>query len=252
MSLLWRTAVRRTAAWEPRNSVEHIHPSEMENDYHTPLQREHVSRMADSIKQHGYSPERHGQLGLNVTDEGENIYHHTSGTDTHPDDAHPHEHLLKALQETGHGDVPVHVHDQSSTEEHPAPEYYHGTTVEDLERIHPNHGNSGNFGQGTHARGYAYATGKNSAWNYAEKAADNQEGVPHVYKVSPRGPVEEDPHWENGNNRGNNLDDVRSKHGFDTQGEEEMPQHLQNYYHDRIHGEEGEDHGYGEDEGGDW
>lgn len=33
MSLLWRTAVRRTAAWEPRDSEEHIHPSELEGDW---------------------------------------------------------------------------------------------------------------------------------------------------------------------------------------------------------------------------
>lgn len=241
MSLLWSAAIRRTAAWAPANSVEHIHPSELENDYYAPIQHHHVERLAGSIRQHGYSPERHGQLGLNVTDHGENIYHHADGSETDPEDHHHHEHLLKALQHVDHGEVPVHVHDQRSDEGgDPAPKYYHGTTVEDLERVHPNHGFSGNFGRGTHEPGYAYATSRHTAETYADRATDAYGGRSHVYEVSPRGPVEKDPERDaHGNLRGNYQDDVRSRHGFDVVGEEDLG-----------HEEEPEDE-YG-DEGEDW
>lgn len=241
MSLLWKDAVahqmRRTAAWEPADSEENIHPSELENDYYAPIHAHHVERLAGSIRQHGYDPGRHGQLGLNITDHGENIYHHASGTESPPDHEHPHEQLLKALHETGHGEVPVHIHDQRSDEDgEPAPRYYHGTTVSDLERVHPNYGTRGNFGNnlGIHEPGYAYATSRSSAEHYADMAALTHGGRAHVYEVSPRGPVEKDPQYDqHGNHRGNNADDIRSKHGFDVVGEEDL-----GHDHDEDEGEE--------------
>lgn len=244
MTLVW-SEIMKLGQWQPEESEEHIHPSDLEGEYEMRdhLNRGHVHRLQESIATHGYSPERHGQLGLNVTDHGENVYHHAAGSETDPEDHLHHEHLLKALQASGHGEVPVHVHDQRSDEGgEPAPKYYHGTTAEDLERIHSNHSSSGNFGAATHAKGYAYATGLNSAWHYATKAADHYGGTPHVYEVSPRGPVEEDPRYENGHSRGNYADDKRSKHGFDVVGEEEMPEHLQKHYRDSH--DEDDEHGW--------
>lgn len=247
MSLLWKTAIRRTAAWAPADSEEHYHPSELEGGYYphgspdSPYlthrdvfgDGSHVRKMTESIKQHGYDPARHGQLGLNLTDHGENIYNHATGTESHPEiPHHNHEHLLQALKDSGHGPVPVHVHDQRSDEGgDPAPRYYHGTTAEDLEEIHPNHGTGGNFGKFIHEPGHAYATGKDSAWHYATQAADAYGGTPRVYEVAPKGPVEEDPIVDaHGRLRGNNSDDVRSRHGFTVVGEEEMPEHLHHLY----------------------
>lgn len=241
MSLLWRTAMVRTAEWAPTNEVEHMHPSELENDYYAPIHGHHVEALAGSIRQHGYSPERHGQLGLNITDHDENIYHHAAGSESPPDHEHPHEQLLKALKEVGHGEVPVHVHDQRSNEGgEPAPKYYHGTTVSDLERVHPNHGTRGTFGNSgnIHEPGYAYATSRDSAESYADMAALTHGGRAHVYEVSPRGPVEKDPTYDaQGTHRGNYEDDMRSKHGFHVVGEEDL-------------GHDDEDEDYGEH--GDW
>jgi hypothetical protein len=228
MSLLWRTALIRTATWAPADSEENIHPRALEGDKSThELNGKHISELAHSIDTHGYSRERHGQLGVNVTDNGENLYTHSRGTEAHPD--HPndhHEHLLRALKEAGHGEVAVHIHDQRSDEGgDPAPKYFHGTTVEDLEHVHPNHGTSGNFGNNgmIHEPGYAYATSRSSAEHYADMAAMTHGGKPHVYEVEPRGPVEKDPKYTaNGVNRGNMEDDVRSKHGFSVLGEEDL------------------------------
>lgn len=242
MSLLWRTAMVRSAGWAPTNEVEHMHPSELDpwETKHS-VGSKHVGKLASSIKMHGYDPTRHGHLGLNVTDHGENWYTHAPGTETEPEHLHHHADLLiHALHESGHDQpVPVHVHDQRSDEGgEPAPKLYHGTTAEDLDAIHPNHGTSGNFGAATHEPGYAYATGLKSAWHYATRAADHYGGTPHVYEVNPRGPIEEDPMYQNGYSRGNNADDVRSKHGFDVVGEEEMPEHLRDHYSEH----EDEDH----------
>jgi len=248
MSLLWRTAMIRTATWEPHDSEEHMHPSELEGGYYPHggdvsylTHRDvfgdgsHVRKMAEDIKAHGYDPAKHGQLGLNLTDHGENIYNHATGSMAHPSVPHfNHEHLLQALKDSGHGEVPVHVHDQRSIENgDQAPRYYHGTTEEDLEEVHPNHGTGGNFGKFIHEPGYAYATGKDSAWHYAVRAADAYGGTPHVYEVAPKGPVEEDPISDaHGNLRGNFHDDMRSKHGFQVVGEEEMPEHLRHFYNE--------------------
>jgi hypothetical protein len=242
VSLLWKNAAAyqmvRTAAWAPDDSEEHIHPGELEGGYYptrgTPLRHHdvfgdgsHVKRMADSIRQHGYDPARHGQLGLNIADHGENVYNHATGSESHPELGHfNHEHLLQALKDSGHGEVPVHVHDQRSEEGGAsAPRYYHGTTAEDLQEVHPNHGSRGNFGNngGIHEPGYAYATGRGSAEHYADTAAMTHGGRAHVYEVSPKGPVEVDPKYDaHGNNRGNQEDDVRSKHGFQVINEEDL------------------------------
>ncbi len=235
MSLLWRTAVVRTAAWAPDDSEEDIHPSELDGEKSwTELNHNHIKDLSSSIQQHGYSPERHGQLGLNITDNGENLYTHARGTEAHPD--HPndhHEHLLRALKDADHGEVPVHIHDQSSNESGQAPTYYHGSTTEDLEHIHPNHGTNGNFGAFTHEPGYAYATGRKSAEHYADHASMAYGGRSHVYQVEPRGPVEKDPQWDaRGNLRGNYDDDVRSKHGFSVMGEEDLGHNDPDEYED--------------------
>jgi hypothetical protein len=236
MSLLWKTATARpglslTAAWAPYDGEEDIHPSELESAHLGPSHeldehggREHVQRLADSIRTHGYKPEVHGQLGLNITDHGENIYNHSSGSNPHPQLGHlHHEHLLQALQQSGHGPVRVHVHDQRSDEGgEDAPRYFHGSTHPDLEEIRPNHGTSGNFGHFTHEPGYAYATGEDTARHYADRAAGAYGGRSHVYEVTPRGPVEKDPQRDaHGNLRGNFEDDVRSRHGFQVLGEQE-------------------------------
>lgn len=233
MSLLWHKAAafQRKAAWAPYDGEENIHPSEIERDHHadltSPEARGKISSLADSIRQHGYSPVLHGKLHLNITDHGENLYGGEEGRGPEH-----HEHLLQALKDSGHGEVPVHIHDQRSDEDGtPAPRYYHGTTQEDLERIHPNHATTGNFGVGTHEPGHAYATSKENAWHYATRAADAYGGTPHVYEVSPRGPVEKDPtHDAHGRLRGNFVEDVRSKHGFDVVGEEEMPHDIRHMY----------------------
>jgi hypothetical protein len=224
----------RTASWEPQDSEEHIHPGDMEGDkIRYELNDKHIEDLASSIKQHGYSPERHGQLGINVTDNGENLYTHSRGTEAHPD--HPndhHEHLLHALRDAGHGEVPVHIHDQSSNESGTAPTYYHGTTEEDLDQVYPNHGTRGTFGNngGIHEPGYAYATSRKWAEHYADRAAEMRDGVrPHVYQVEPKGPVEDDPSRDvHGNLRGNFAEDMRSKHGFQVVGEEDLG-HDDNY-----------------------
>lgn len=254
MSLLWMTATARpglslTASWAPADSEEDIHPGDLEGDWGAKLHRPEVDRMAHSIQTHGYSPERHGKLHLNITDHGENIYNggvHGSETPPEHTDMH-HEHLLQALKDTGHGEVPVHIHDQRSEEGgEAAPRYFHGSTEEDLERIHPNHSSGGNFGAATHAKGYAYATSEPHAWTYAERAADQRDGAqPHVYEVNPRGPVEKDPTHENGYSRGNYDEDVRSKHGFDVIGEQEPSEEThQRYFQD--HDEDGDEYGHGE------
>lgn len=249
MSLLWRTAMIRTASWAPRDSEEHIHPDDMEGDKSRyELNGRHIDELASSIRQHGYSPERHGQLGINVTDNGENLYTHSRGTEADPDRLNDHhEHLLHALRNAGHGEVPVHIHDQSSNESGQAPTYYHGTTVEDLEQVHPNHGTRGNFGNngGIHEPGYAYATGRSSAEHYADMAALTHGGRAHVYQVEPRGPVEKDPKYDvHGNNRGNHANDVRSRHGFSVLGEEDLG-------HDDSDEDEDEDD-WNEHHGSDW
>lgn len=226
MTLVWSQIIR-LGQWAPIDSEEMIHPSELEGRTMSDERDSgHVQRLTHSILHHGYSPERHGQLGLNLTDHGENVYHHSGGTETHPEDHQPHEHLLQALKDAGHDEVPVHLHDQQSDPDgEPAPRYYHGTNHE-LDHVRPNHSTRGTFGPATHAPGYAYATGLESAKNYAERAADEHGGRPRVFEVHPLGPVEEDPKFDAaGNNRGNNLDDKRSRHGFSVVGEEPLGHH---------------------------
>lgn len=254
MTLVW-SEIAKLGKWAPVDGEEHIHPSELEGGYyphgaadsselthrHVFEDGSHVQRMAHSIRQHGYDPARHGQLGLNITDHGENVYNHATGSESHPELGHfNHEHLLKALQDSGHGEVPVHIHDQRSDEGgEPAPRLYHGTTAEDLEEVHPNHGTTGNFGNnlGIHEPGYAYATSRNTAEHYANTASMTHGGRAHVYEVSPKGPVERDPDRDvHGNSRGNYADDVRSKHGFSVVGEEDLG-------HDDEHDEDDE-HGW--------
>ncbi|MFJ4902863.1 NAD(+)--rifampin ADP-ribosyltransferase [Streptomyces sp. NPDC088727] len=230
MTLVW-SEIMKLSAWAPFDGEEHVHPNEVDgHSLRDDLDRGHINRLADSIRQHGYSPERHGQLGLNVTDSGENIYHHASGTEAHPQDTRHHEHLLHALRDVGHGEVPMHIHDQSSDPESGGgpPKYYHGTTAENLEQVHPNHSTQGNFGNnlGVHEPGYAYATSKSNAKHYAETAAMTHGGRARVYEVHPNGPVEKDPsHDAHGTSRGNFQDDVRSKHGFTVVGEEDLGHH---------------------------
>ncbi|WP_428957945.1 NAD(+)--rifampin ADP-ribosyltransferase [Streptomyces sp. cg35] len=238
MTLVW-AEIAKLGNWEPYDSEEHIHPSELEGRTTGSEQnRGQVERLSSSIAHHGYSPERHGKLGLNITDHGENLYHHASGSETDPDDHQHHEHLLQALKDLGHGEVPVHIHDQRSDEGgEAAPRYFHGTTAEDLEQVHPNHGSRGNFGSnlGIHEPGYAYATGRSSAESYADQAAMTHGGRAHVYEVHPNGPVEKDPsHDVHGRSRGNYSDDVRSRHGFTVIGEVDLGHHDDEQDEDRY------------------
>lgn len=251
MSLLWRTAAAQPYEWShetsPRESEEDVDLDEVEPRLgHSDLNYHHRKALEDSIRQHGYSPERHGKLGWNFHNGGDNVYMHAPGTETDPMHTEHAEHLLRALKATGHTTVPMHIHDQSSDIHGNAPALYHGTNVPDLDGgvIHPNHGSRGTFGFGTHEPGYAYATGRHSAESYADTAAMEGGGRPRVYRVYPLGPVEKDPTYDAaGRHRGNHSDDVRSKHGFLVDSEEDLG-----------HPEEDDDEDYwGEDhEHGDW
>lgn len=76
---------------------------------------------------------------------------------------------------------------------------------------------------------HAYATTSlRDAWDWAAKAHDTHfkpgsKIVPRVFKVKPRGHVEEDPVYGDNGPRNVSSSDARSKHGFDVQGEEKMP-----------------------------
>jgi hypothetical protein len=221
MTLVWSQIIRLSQwgdDWAPKDSDEDVHPGEIESHRGSwELNQHHVNRLADSIRQHGYSPERHGVLGWNFHQGGENVYNHASGTETDPNDHLHHEHLLQALKDVGHGPVRVHIHDQDSDERGNSPRYYHGTTVEDLKEVKPNHSTRGSFGNNgaIHEPGYAYATSRENAESYAESKAEIHGGRPLVYRVSPLGPVEKDPsHDAQGRSRANYESDVRSKHGF--------------------------------------
>jgi hypothetical protein len=64
-------------------------------------------------------------------------------------------------------------------------------------------------------------------------AALTHGGRAHVYQVEPRGPVEKDPKYDvYGNNRGNQEDDVRSRHGFTVTGEEDLGHDDSDEYED--------------------
>jgi len=120
-------------------------------------------------------------------------------------------------------------------------EYYHGTIrhFEPGDHISPasEHGKSQTFERMSDPD-HAYATGHDNAWDYAEKAHNVhfQPGMkihPRVYKVRPTGPVEKDPeewpegvHYDRAPSRGNNSDDVRSKHSFEVVHEMPMPEHM--------------------------
>lgn len=228
MSLLWRTAIVQTASFTPEDYEDHEDISGLVGERRSrhQLSEHHINRLADSIRQHGYDPERHGMIGVNLTDHGDNAYLHSRGTEGDPEDHEHHEHLLHALHDTGHTTVPVHFHDQSSTgSANEAPKLYHGTTVEDLEEVKPNHGTRGMHGNNgmIHEPGYAYATDRDSAESYADSVAMTHGGRPRVYQVSPLGPIEKDPTYDaHGNHRANYAADVRSKHGFQVVGEEDL------------------------------
>jgi hypothetical protein len=76
---------------------------------------------------------------------------------------------------------------------------------------------------------YAYATSNLAdAWHYAELAwGTHAHGHPRVFRVKARGPIEKDPSLgPEGRSRGGFEHDVRSRHGFDVLGEEEMPKQM--------------------------
>lgn len=112
--------------------------------------------------------------------------------------------------------------------------FYHGTTVANVTHILPanQHGGQVVFPDVTD-KDYAYASTKpEDAWDYAEKAWNNDdEGRrPRVYEVRPMGGmkhVEEDPqHDAQGNHRFNNLNDFRSKKGWKVVREVAMPESM--------------------------
>lgn len=259
MTLVW-SQIQRLGM---RESGEMMHPDELgkltqDDTVDMRIKRnlggwgDHVSRMADDIRQHGYSPERHGPLRVKHNEHYSRVSAEpgrTFGNNGVPGQGEFHKyHLVRALQQAGHGPVPVHVQDDRPDPNAPK-RYYHGTNAEDdLEHIHPNHGTRGNFGNnlGIHEPGYAYATTEPShAWHYAEQAAMTHGGKPRVYEVHPAGPVEKDPEEDvHGTRRGNFAADVRSKHGFDVIGEEETPEHLHHYFEEPEHDEDDDEHDY--------
>ena len=112
--------------------------------------------------------------------------------------------------------------------------YYHGTSGtddDDLDEVSPSsaRGAGSIWGAGSGSSpDHAYATtSQTAAWDYAVRR-HQEEGWswsrPKVYRVSPTGPVEEDPHYdEHGSNRGNWVGDVRSRHPFAVEEEMEHP-----------------------------
>jgi hypothetical protein len=263
MSLLWREAAHfqlqvEAAVKKPRSYTTEMHPNDLvaanpnlKFDRDRTVAHERwgpvVHQLAQSIKQHGYQPEMHGHIHQTIDSEGR-----TSVPTVTPEAAQGlglHQnlwgsragHVLPyALQEAAHGPVAVHVQDHR-----PNPKakvrYYHGTTAEGLDEIHPNHASSGNFGPATHEPGYAYATpSKEDAWDYATRIADESGGKPRMYEVKPNGPVESDPHFTpSGQNRGNNMDDVRSRSHFTVVKEHKPPKAIHDeYYRGSDDGEE--------------
>lgn len=258
MSLLWKSAAAfnfpvEAAAKKPRTYTTEQHPDDlvagnpnlkfdrertMSNERWGPV----VHQLADHIRENGYRPEMHGHIHQVIDDQGRTSVPHvtgegaeTLGLNKNLWDSRGGHVLPYALQAAGHGPVAVHT-----TDHRPKPgakvRYFHGTTAEGLDEIHPNHSMSGNFGPATHAPGYAYATPhKDIAWTYATKIADEQGGKPRVYEVKPTGPVEEDPHFTpSGHNRGNYLGDMRSKHHFEVVKEHRPSKAV----HDEYYGDE--------------
>lgn len=259
MSLLWRTAARawdeevlRTeAAPKPQEYTAEMHPDELAANPNIKFDRDRLMKhdrwgpaiqaMTDSVRQHGYQPDMHGHIRLEIGKDGKHVGAprvssegaNVTGMRPMLHDMQGNRALIYALQDAGHGPVPVHV-----TDHRPKPgtrqRYYHGTTSEGLDEIHPNPGATGTFGPGTHSPGHAYLTpNKEDAWNYATRAADMNGGKPRMYEVKPTGPVEEDPRFENGFNRGNFTDDLRTKHPLKVVREHKPPKDIhQEYYSD--------------------
>lgn len=254
MTLVW-SEIKRLGM---RESVEQMHPDELAQHARDDMVDrrikansggwgDHVARMAEDIRKNGYSPERHGPLRLEHNELYSRVHAEPGsafGNNGVPGQREFHKHhLVRALQQAGHGPVPVHVEDARPDPNAPK-RFYHGTHVEeDLDQIRPNHSSRGTFGNnlGIHEPGYAYATTKpEDAWHYAERAAEAHGGRPRVYEVHPTGPVEKDPAEDaHGNSRGNFENDHRSKHPFDVIGEEEPPDHIQRNWYD--HEDEDED-----------
>lgn len=95
---------------------------------------------------------------------------------------------------------------------------YHGTVTTGLKEILPAREHKrAQFYPGEHDGSYAYATKSlDDAKNWAEKAYHSSDkGEPLVYRVTPKGPTEQDPlHYAHGGRRGTTENDQRSKHGF--------------------------------------
>lgn len=263
MSLLWREAAHyqlqvEAAAKKPRAYTTEVHPDDIvAQNGNLKFGRDHlmaherwgpvIHQLADSIKQHGYRPEMHGHIHQTIDDQGRHGVPRvtgegadTLGINKNLWDSRGGSVLPYALQHAGHGPVAVHMQDHR-----PNPKakvrYFHGTTTEGLDEIHPNHGSNGTFGPATHEPGYAYATpSKEDAWSYATKAADMNQGRPRVYEVKPNGPVEDDPsHDGAGNSRGNYPDDKRSKSHFTVIKEHRPPKAIHDeYYRDHEDGDD--------------
>jgi hypothetical protein len=271
MTLVW-SQIQRLGM---RESDEMMHPDELGKltrddmvdrriDRNLSGWGDHVNRMADDIRQHGYSSERHGALRLDHNESYSRV-HATPGSafgnNGVPGQGEFHKaHLVKALQQAGHGPVPVHVQDTRPDPNEPK-RYYHGTIGSYGEDDGPDHIEPANVhGQGVTFHSdtspdHAYATtSEKHAWDYAKKAFDwrGTEGVhvPKVYEVHPTGPVEKDPDWDEkrGESRGNNPTDVRSKHPFEVLREVDPPEDIRDEYHsyhERPEHDEDEDDEHG-------
>ena len=108
---------------------------------------------------------------------------------------------------------------------------YHGTcTDRPLEEITPLSQRGRRSRVSDSDPDYAYATSDpDDAWHWAEEAWHKAStGIPRVFRVRSRGPVETDPNFSHHDNPAQ----VRSRHGFDVLGEEPMPHDLRDLYLD--------------------
>lgn len=193
----------------------------------------------------GYDPQRHGTLHVKADPEGgmERVSlpreHHISGFGENSGHA-----LAFALHHLGHTSVPAMVTRDAPRKAEKDPTrarvFYHGTTTDQplseitpLSERHPHRKmlDSGEHKGNTFSDpGFAYATtDRDDAWHWAQEAwHKNPVGMPRVFKVRRRGPVEADPNFSGHSNAGQ----VRSRHGFDVVGEEPMPHGIRHIYHD--------------------
>lgn len=195
----------------------------------------------------GYDPEHHGLLHTTIQEDGRLGFtrlppeHQIEGFGDNSGSA-----LAIALHHLGHEHVPVMVTRKgspaASADPIHAPVLYHGTAADralteitPLSDRHPHlrvpERSEYKGGNGTYSDpGFAYATADpDDAWHWAQEAwHKNPRGIPRVFRVRGRGPMEPDPNFSHHDN----PQQVRSRHGFDVVGEEPMPHDIRHLYED--------------------